>query len=67
MDLWTWADAYGLKFVEVQQRNIQVTKLQTARWQLQIFNSIHKLDLAISQSKKSNTVGFGFLISNNKG
>ena len=49
MDLWAWADAYGLKFVEVQQRNIQVTKLQTARWQLQIFNSIHKLDLAISQ------------------
>ena len=48
MDLWTWANAYGLKFVEVQQRNIQVTKLQTARWQLQIFDSIHKLDLEIS-------------------
>ena len=67
MDLWTRADAYGLKFVEVQQRNIQVTKFQIARWQLLIFNLIHKLDLAISQLKKSNIVGFGFLIRNNNG
>ena len=59
-DLWARADTYRLKFVEVRHRQIRVAKLHTTKWQPPVFNSIHELNLSISQSKKSTSMGFGF-------
>ena len=53
--------------MEVQHRQNRVVEVQTAKWQPPISNSIHKLNLAISQSKKNTSMGFGFLIRSNKG
>ena len=53
--------------MEVQQKQNWVTEVQKIKWQPPIFYSIHKLNLAISQSKKNTFVGFGFLIRKNKG
>ena len=66
-DLWARAKLYRLEFMEVQQKQNQVTEVQKMKWQPPNSDSIHKLNLAISQSKKNTSVGFGFLIRNNKG
>ena len=52
--------------MEVQHRQNWVVEEQTTKWQPPISNSIHKLNLAISQSKNT-SMGFGFLIRSNKG
>ena len=59
-DLCARADTYRLEFLEVQHRQIRVAKLHTTKWRPLVSNSIHKLNLAISQSKKSTSMGFGF-------
>ena len=66
-DLWAWAELYRLELMEVQQKQNQVAEVQKMKWQPPNSDSIHKLNLAISQSKKNTSVGFGFLIRNNKG
>ena len=66
-DLWARAELYRLEFMEVQQKQNQVAEVQKMKWQPPNSDSIHKLNLAISQSKKNTSVGFGFLIRNNKG
>ena len=53
--------------MEVQHRQNQVAEVYTTKWQPPISDSIHKLNLAISQSKNNTFVGFDFLIRNNKG
>ena len=66
-DLWARIELYRLEFMEVQQKQNWVAEVQKIKWQPPIFYSIHKLNLAISQSKKNTFVGFGFLIRKNKG
>ncbi|KAK9995028.1 hypothetical protein SO802_024731 [Lithocarpus litseifolius] len=68
-DLWARAELYRLEFMEVQQKQTRVAEGQNMKWQPPISDSIHKLNLAISQLKKNTSVGFGFgfLIRNNKG
>ena len=51
----------------MQHRQTRVVELQTAKWQSPASDSIHKFNLAISQSRKSNSVGLGFLARNDKG
>ena len=53
--------------MEVQQKQNRVAEVQKMKWQPPNSDSIHKLNLAISQLKKNTIVGFGFLIRNNKG
>ncbi|KAK4577914.1 hypothetical protein RGQ29_028162 [Quercus rubra] len=66
-DLRARAELHRLELMEVQQKQNQVAEVQKMKWQPPNSDSIHKLNLAISQSKKNTSVGFGFLIRNNKG
>ena len=66
-DLWARTETYWLEFMEVQHKQNRVAKVQTTKWQPLISDLIYKLNLAISQLKKNTSVGFGFLIRNNKG
>ena len=66
-ELWSWADLYRSEFVEMQQKKLQENRLKTARWDPPQSDYIHKLNVAISQSKKSNSVGIGLIIPNKCG
>ena len=66
-DLWAQAELYKLEFMELQQKHNRVAEVHKMKWQPPISDSIHKFNLAISQLKKNTSVGFGFLIRNNKG
>ena len=66
-DLWAQAELYKLEFMELQQKHNRVAEVHKMKWQPPISDSIHIFNLAISQLKKNTSVGFGFLIRNNKG
>ena len=67
VDLWSWAELYRLEYVEVQQRNTEAPTRLFPKWQPPPSDSIHKLNLAISQSRNSSSIGVGLLIRNCKG
>lgn len=48
-DLWARADQYRLEFLEVHKKTIQVDLASLPKWHPPSSNSIHKLNLAISQ------------------
>ena len=66
-DLWSQADLYRVEFMEVQERNLQVGGLTATTWKPPRSDLIHKVNVAISQSKKFASVGFGLIIRNKKG
>ena len=66
-ELWAQAEKYRLEFLEVQQKNAQVSVSSAATWKPPQSDSVHKLNVAIFQSKKFAFVLFGLLIHNNKG
>ena len=53
--------------MEVQQRNTKAPTRLFPKWQPSPLDSIHKLSLAISQSRNSSSIGVGLLIQNCKG
>ena len=61
-DLWSQADLYRVEFMEVQERNLQVGGLTATTWKPPRSDLIHKVNVAISQSKKFASVGFGLII-----
>ena len=65
--LWNRVELYRLEFAEVQQKNMQNDSLRAARWTPPQSEGSYKLNVAFSQSKKSATVGIGFIIRDNVG
>ncbi|XP_075649856.1 uncharacterized protein LOC142620360 [Castanea sativa] len=63
-ELWTRADLYRLEFMEVQQKNLQESIGKAIRWSPPQSDCMYKLNVAFSQSKKSSSIGIGFIIRN---
>ena len=61
-ELWSRANLYRSEFVEMQQKNLQENRLKTTRWNPPQSDYIHKLNVVMSQSKKSNSVGIGLIL-----
>ena len=65
--LWNRVDLYRMEFAEVQQKNTQDGSLKVASWTPPQSEGSYKLNVAFSQSKKSATVGIGFIIRDKVG
>lgn len=66
-DLWTRAELCRADFMDVQLKNVQGNVISAATWKPPQTDSIHKMNVAIFQSKKFPAMGFGLIIRNNKG
>ncbi|XP_075665728.1 uncharacterized protein LOC142635465 [Castanea sativa] len=65
--LWSRASIYALKFMEANKKHLVSSAAPVCRWSSPSIDSVFKLNIAISQSKSSSSVGVGLLIRNSKG
>ena len=61
-ELWARAKKYRSEFMEVQQKNVQVSVSSATTWKPPQIDSIRKLNVANFQSNKFALVGFGLII-----
>ncbi|KAL0013241.1 hypothetical protein SO802_000310 [Lithocarpus litseifolius] len=65
--LWSRASIYTLEFMEANKKHLVSSAAPVCRWSPPSIDTVFKLNIAISQSKSSPSVGVGLLIRNSKG